>query len=79
VGSAFPDSERCGSGKGRESPRRTRWIDGGAIPGVERMRRELRVLHYSLRTDRSYLQWAERFLAYHSGELALDSDAGVKM
>jgi hypothetical protein len=43
------------------------------------MRRELRVLHYSLRTDRSYLQWAERFLAYHSGELALDSDAGVKM
>jgi integron integrase len=48
-------------------------------PLIERMRRELRVRHYSLRTEQSYLQWVERFVSYHGGESALDGDAGGKV
>jgi len=44
-----------------------------------RVRRELRVRHYSLRTKQSYLQWVERFVSYHGGESVLDGDAGGKV
>ena len=48
-------------------------------PLVERVRRDLRVRHYSLRTEQSYLQWVERFVSYHGGESVLDGDAGGKV
>jgi hypothetical protein len=31
---------------------------------LERLRAELRVRHYSYRTEKTYIQWAERFLAF---------------
>ena len=32
---------------------------------LERLRSELRVRHYSLRTERAYEQWVRRFLSFH--------------
>jgi integrase len=54
-------------------------LTAAQAPLVERMRRELRVRHYSLRTEQSYVQWAERFLAYHGGETSLEGDPGGRV
>ncbi len=32
---------------------------------LQRLRTELRVRHYSIRTERSYVQWVRRFIAFH--------------
>lgn len=32
---------------------------------LERMRIHLRTLHYSLRTEQAYLDWARRFILFH--------------
>ena len=61
VNSACP----MGARRKREMTRATEKVPVGLTaaqaPLIERTRRELRVRHYSLRTERSYLQWAERF------------------
>jgi integron integrase len=41
-----------------------RGLDVSRIPGD--MRQALRIKHYSYRTERSYLEWAERFMDYTS-------------
>ena len=41
-----------------------RVLDVSKIPGD--MRQALRIKHYSYRTERSYLEWAERFMDYTS-------------
>jgi hypothetical protein len=33
---------------------------------LDRVRDALRVKHYSLRTERSYCDWIERFICFHS-------------
>ena len=33
---------------------------------MQRLRTELRVRHYSIRTERSYVQWVRRFIAFHN-------------
>jgi hypothetical protein len=33
---------------------------------LDRVRDALRVKHYSLRTERSYCDWIERFIVFHS-------------
>ena len=38
-------------------------IDTSEPPLIQRLRRELRLLHYSRRTERAYSGWAERFLS----------------
>ncbi len=43
---------------------------GGAIPGDSvraRLRNLLRTRHYSLRTERAYVHWAQRFVSFHRG------------
>lgn len=50
---------------------------GGGL--VEAMRRQLRLRRYAYRTEQSYLQWAERFLAHGGGEEALGGDTGEKV
>ena len=41
-------------------------VPGSVQPGLfERMRQELRLRHYSPRTERAYVTWARRFIAYH--------------
>ena len=61
VNSACP----MGARRKREMTRAAEKVPDGLTaaqaPLIERTRRELRVRHYSLRTERSYLQWAERF------------------
>lgn len=37
---------------------------GGAVSVVDRIRRVLRVAHYSLRTEKAYTQWWERFVGF---------------
>ena len=54
-----------GARRKREITRATEKVPDGLTaaqaPLIERTRRELRVRHYSVRTERSYLEWAERF------------------
>ena len=35
-------------------------------PLLERVRNEIRVRHYSLRTEQSYVQWIRRFILFHN-------------
>ena len=32
---------------------------------LDRMRAEIRVRHYSIRTEETYLDWARRFILFH--------------
>lgn len=49
----------------RDLPNALGPIATGAAGVIERFRRELRLRHYSYRTEQTYLQWADRFLAHH--------------
>ena len=42
---------------------------------LERMRSEIRVRHYSIRTERTYEQWVRRFLSFINGKLVDDMSA----
>lgn len=42
---------------------------------IEKVRREIRLLHYSIRTEQTYVQWIGRFLAYHRGKSLNDLSA----
>ncbi len=53
-GSAFPDIPR-----GKFSPE----IESD----LSRVSTEMRLLHYSLRTEESYLPWIRRYIAFHNG------------
>ena len=33
---------------------------------LDRMRAEIRVRHYSIRTEESYVDWARRFILFHN-------------
>jgi site-specific recombinase XerD len=35
------------------------------MPLLERLRRHVRLLHYSIRTEEAYAQWAKRFILFH--------------
>lgn len=35
-------------------------------PFMESIRAKIRVKHYSLRTEQSYMQWARRFIFFHN-------------
>ena len=35
-------------------------------PLLERLREAIRVRHYSIRTERSYVQWVKRFILFHN-------------
>ena len=32
---------------------------------LDALRERIRVLHYSLRTERAYVQWARRYIRFH--------------
>jgi hypothetical protein len=34
-------------------------------PLLERLREAIRVRHYSIRTEKSYVQWVKRFILFH--------------
>jgi len=42
-------------------------IDAGEPEVIQKTRKALRVMHYALRTERSYVGWIQRFLARHGG------------
>ena len=42
---------------------------------LDRMRAEIRVRHYSIRTEETYLDWARRFILYHNKQHPKDMGA----
>ena len=34
-------------------------------PLLERLRHQIRLLHYSIRTEEAYAQWVKRFILFH--------------
>jgi len=46
-----------------EQENKIQWVRGPRL--LDQMRAVLRVKHYSLRTEKSYLQWARRFILFH--------------
>ena len=42
---------------------------------LDRMRAEIRVRHYSIRTEETYLDWARRFILYHNKQHPKDLGA----
>ena len=46
---------------------------------VDAVRRQMRLRHYSYRTEENYLHWVERFLVHVGGEDALGGDRGEKV
>ena len=42
----------------------------GVSPGrlLEQVREHLRVKHYSIRTEASYIEWIRRFIHFHGSE-----------
>lgn len=41
---------------------------------MDKVRREIRIRHYSLRTEQSYMSWIRRFIYYHDKKHPLDVD-----
>ena len=39
--------------------------DQHQVPLLDRLRRQVRLLHYSIRTEEAYVQWARRFILFH--------------
>src|SRR5436853_235838 len=42
---------------------------------LDRLREALRVRHYSLRTERCYIEWARRYILYHGKRHPLEMGA----
>lgn len=42
-------------------------IEGAGIQWIERLRTALRVRHYALRTETTYVDWMRRFMKFHRG------------
>ncbi|MGM0658521.1 MAG: phage integrase N-terminal SAM-like domain-containing protein [Pseudomonadota bacterium] len=42
---------------------------------LDRMRRIIRVRHYSLRTEKAYLHWARRFILFMASDIPQKGDA----
>src|SRR5437667_11713042 len=63
-----PNTELC-SGPGRATP--------SAKPKLlEQVRREIRLRHYSLRTEEAYVDWIKRFIHFHKAKAAPDASGG---
>lgn len=62
-----------------ESPRRPEpaVVSAGAAPPrlLDRMRETIRVRHYSIRTEDTYVDWARRFILFHDKRHPLDMGA----
>ena len=43
-------------------------VDPAESPIIQRMRRDLRLLHYAKRTEQAYVGWVERFLQLHPAQ-----------
>jgi integron integrase len=39
--------------------------DQSQMPLLDRLRRQIRLLHYSIRTEEAYVQWVRRFILFH--------------
>jgi len=59
---------RCVSGH-KDDSRKGVGIPGGDVKLLDRLREVIRLRHYAKSTEKSYLQWTRRFLAYrkHAG------------
>src|SRR5438067_1152426 len=65
-----PNTELC-SGPGRATP--------SAKPKLlEQVRREIRLRHYSLRTEEAYVNWIKRFIHFHKAKPTPDPSGGVE-
>src|SRR6266581_1358700 len=43
---------------------------------LDQVRREIRLRHYSLRTEEAYVDWIKRFIHFHKGRAAPDPSGG---
>lgn len=81
--SRLADQERAANAGGVPDARDERQlvgiIDPGEPPIVQQTRRELRVRHKALRTERAYVGWIERFIRFcGSGDVTQCADAEIK-
>ena len=65
-----------------------RWVPQGERTGVERIipnpklklldqvREVMRLKHYAIRTERSYVDWIRRYVEFHNMRARSDLDAG---
>lgn len=68
------------AGTSRETPYTRDSLQASKIPSLKsqvfriqhEVRQTLRLKHYSLRTEETYLQWIKRFLEFHQGKAALE-------
>ena len=42
---------------------------------IDRLRAEIRVCHYSIRAEETYVDWARRFILYHNNKHPKDMGA----